>query len=353
MASLKTLEMLRNSQPYRALEWKYPHRAFVAPPRSDHTAVRVTGGIGDLIIGLGVCEALNRYLGDVRVYSPFPEVGTIFSDLPQVHQDESLTSKGLDWFISLNAPAFFRFAENFRGFKNHKVNELFIANMDFITSGEWDFMVDNHPHLDNILARAAVKRGLNRESITYKFLGLDYIHPLPIQRRVISLEYITVHDGFDSQNKHVETRATKTWSLESWNDLILLLKIKFPGKKIIQLGGPKSRKITGVDKDLVGQLNFKDAMSILSRSDCHIDGDSGLVHAAHMLGVRSAVLFGPTNAEYFGYADNINLKPHYCGDCWWVQPDWLAKCPIGHEAPLCIDSIEPAEVVDAVERILQ
>lgn len=321
---------------------------FIDPPKSDHTAVRIGGGIGDLILGLSVAEILNIHTNDVVIHTKFPEVARYFTLLPVVDEKE-LVEKGLDWHLFMNSVCRFDFQRNFKGFKNPALNTILIENSNFRTSGPWGDYADRHPHLDNLLATEAVKAGLNRETLPYQYLGLP-LSPNFAFNYIQSSNYITVHDGFDLNNK-VSGRATKTWSLKSWNQFVTAFKEQYPDLKVVQLGGPKSRSITGVDVDLIG-VPFKTSMAVLKNSLCHVDGDSGLVHAAHKLGVRSVVIFGPTNADFFGYKDNTNIKPKFCGNCWWTSEEWNDKCIVGYDLPLCMESTGEVSVLRGVEEQL-
>ncbi len=353
-----SLSSLRASQAYRVLSQRDPPRGWTNAPKSDCTKVRITGGIGDLIVGLGAAEALDQKVGDVRVYSKWPEIAAMFSTLPQDF-DENLMKEGTDWMVHLNAFAFFKFESNFKGFKNSKLNEVLVAHREWVGSGEWRHIIDAHPNLDNLAATKAVKLGLNRETLAYKSLGLEFTSPprktIFTKPMLCSLAvrgpYITVHDGFDANNSKVKTRAMKTWDLQHWRVLITMIRREFPGVKIVQLGGPTSRRIKGVDIDYVGLLSFAQSMEILSASHCHIDGDSGLVHAAHVFKVKSVVLFGPTNAGFFGYPENKNIESPFCGDCWWLNTDWMSRCALDFEKPECMDSIEPDMVMEKFREV--
>lgn len=348
-----TLESLRISLPYRALAWRGPRRGFTDVPSPDHTPVRITGGIGDLILGLGVAEELNRETGDVVVYSKWPQISKYFSKLPAV-PDEKLMKKGFDFILTINSIALFSFANNFDGFKNPILEDVLVRHVNFITSGEWQDALDHHPYLDNLLAHMALKEGYNRETLSYAMAGLKYRsrnHTKTRSRvRADGVRYVTIHDGFDANNTEVQSRAMKTWDLDHWKELVRLLKSALI--EVIQIGGPTSRRISGVDHCFVGEIDFQASCNLMEDAYCHIDGDSGLVHAAHFLGVPSIVLFGPTNAEFFGYSENINIKSKYCGDCWWLNPDWLSKCQLKHDKPECMDSIKPEYVFKKFEEML-
>lgn len=347
------LEYLRATLFFRSLNWKWPETGFKNPPKADHTPVLIGGGIGDLILGLGVAEALNRKVGDVVVYTKWPDVSRFFSKLP-VKTERECTEFGFDFVIYVNSIVKFSTYGSFEGFKNEALEMVYLDYRRF-NNGEFAECVRNHPHLDNRLGHLAGESGLTRETLPYSFLGLQWTpRRMPFGwnwRAVSGLEgrYITVHDGFDGNNKDVKDRSMKNWDLKNWATVCRELKIKYPCTKIIQLGGPTSRRIEGVDECLIGKTDFVGSMKVLDRSMMHIDGDSGLVHAANILNVPCIVLFGPTNRKFFGYAENVNLAPDYCGDCWWLEPNWMSKCPIGHETPKCMDSITPQKVLKAYD----
>lgn len=345
------LDDLKSTLNYRVLLQKGPPLGFKNPPKADHTPFRITGGIGDLILGLGVAKALNAKIKDVVVYCKWPEISKQFSSLA-VLKDEECSKNGFDFIISSNSIINFQIFSNFDGFKNQKLEEIYMKWRYFISKGNWKRIVEHHPLLDNQMAHLALKMGYNRVTLPYAFLGLQYVKTPSLKVTHFYSNYITIHDGFDSNNKEVRIRSMKNWDLDSWAELVAAIKHRFPNKKIVQLGGDRSRSIEGVDRNEVGQLTFRESMAYLENSDLHIDSDSGLVHAANFYGVPSVVLFGPTNAEFFGYDENLNIKSYYCGDCWWLKSDWMTNCPIGHDHPKCLDSIQVDTVFEAVSNFL-
>jgi len=65
------------------------------------------------------------------------------------------------------------------------------------------------------------------------------------------------------------------------------------------------------------------------------------------------VLFGPTDAAFFGYADNSNIDASACVPCWWSTPDWMGRCPRGLAQPACMAAITPERVLEAVQDTLE
>jgi ADP-heptose:LPS heptosyltransferase len=353
------LSELRATLPIKALHWKHYDTDYKNPPKADHTPVRITGGIGDLILGVGLAEALNRKVGDVVIYSKWPEIVKYFSGLPAL-PDEACSVKGFDFVVNVNAIIKLQILNGFDGFRNQKMEEVYMAYRKFTSDPQWASIVDVHPYLDNHMAELAVSLGFNRETLPYAFLGLEY-KPLKWRQekdvkdyysKYSSHSYITVHDGFDTNNKNVKNfRSMKNWGMDAWTILITDFKKKYPEVRVMQLGGPTSRIIPGVDSCNVGKMTFEQSMFCLAGSLCHIDGDSGLVHAAKVFGVPSVVMFGPTNAKFFGYAENRNISSPFCGNCWWLHPDWMANCPVGFSEPRCMDSITPKMVLEAMRGI--
>jgi len=113
----------------------------------------------------------------------------------------------------------------------------------------------------------------------------------------------------------------------------------------VQIGSRKSRHIPGVDVDLVDRTSLHEAAWILKHAQLHIDTDSGLAHLARALHTPAIVLFGPTDAGYYGHPRNTNIAAAGCSNCWWSTPDWLSRCPRGLARPECMESITPDNVV--------
>lgn len=350
-----TLESLRLTLPYRSLSIVGgPHKYFKAPPVSNNPIIWSTGGLGDCLLSMNLAEAIQQYTGqEVIFYTRYPEVVRLFSDL-DARDEKQFIPVGADYWITLNTLVLFNFQKNFRGFKNPKMQELFMNYRSFLSRGDWKFIVNRQPFMENITGIEAVKLGLNRQTLIFKILGLPFteLKKQPKQSAAVLRDpFITIHDGYDNANENIKDRSMKNWTIEHWEQVTELLKYR--GKlKVLQLGGPTSRKIPGVNYDLVGKLTLNESMQVLAKSLLHLDSESGLVHAAHMMGVKSLVLFGPTNLKFFGYEDNINIAPNFCGDCWWLKQNWMAKCPLGYVAPLCMDSIDPLKVANKAMEFL-
>jgi hypothetical protein len=220
------------------------------------------------------------------------------------------------------------------------------------------------PYLDGDLAKRAVFKGLNRKSLlgysgAVNFGRDDWIYLCPdinalsiFKKTGLSpFRYITIHDGYDT-NVTSGCRSTKQWSERNWRALVSEFKAKHPELMIVQIGGSNSEPIDGIDVNLIDKANFHHAAWLLKYAACHVDNESGLVRLAREMGGRAVVIFGPTDPNFFGFTENVNLHPHVCGNCFWSTRDWLTRCPRGLKTPECTDSVQVTEVLDGIEHVL-
>ncbi len=165
--------------------------------------------------------------------------------------------------------------------------------------------------------------------------------------------YITFQNGHGPIS-HKENTHIKCWDTKKWEELLSLLKTNLPDNiKIVQVG-LDGYIFDKADIKLAGNTNFDELCSVLERSVLHIDTDGGCVHICKALGTTSLVLFGPTDVDYLGYDNNINIASSLCGNCF--RPDYIStstKCPLGYSKPLCMESISPQFVFHTVTEYLK
>ena len=162
--------------------------------------------------------------------------------------------------------------------------------------------------------------------------------------------FITLNTGVDEVV--TEGVPPKSWPVANFSCLVRMLKAEFPELLFVQLGGGRSPKIPEVDIDLVGKTTLQEAAVILKQAALHIDGEGGLVHLRRALGGKSVVLFGPTPAAIFGYAENINLVSDFCSPCMWMIRDWMKGCMRGFPEAECLKRLAPETVAVAVKKHL-
>lgn len=159
--------------------------------------------------------------------------------------------------------------------------------------------------------------------------------------------YITINfgNGISMNNTKI---VAKQWPEENFESLAKIIKYNFGKIKVVQLGGREANKIKNVDRYVLGE-DMEIVKYILKNSLIHIDIDGGLVHLASQLGTKCIVMFGPTQVEYFGYKENINIKAGNCHNCYGMYKD-INKCARDMEKPECMYSITPQMVFEKIEK---
>jgi len=354
-------------------------------------ALRLSGGFGDLLIAGPVIEALWRLagFGPISCYGERPELAA-----------QALGGRGLiaatrplrDWpaaaGMRLEINQFVRFFDAPERWQaSHPALAALISRAAPRLASVRQ-LVERHPQLDGLWARINLAAGRQRGDALAWTAGLGAASPEPPAARsgeppelpelaelaarcthasplTLALDeadlgprlalaadgrrWLSVHDGFDGSARIAPGGAVKCWPLAHWEELVRRLRAAHPELRIVQIGGASSRAIAGVDNSFVGRASLGEALWLLAGAVLHIDGESGLVHAARAFGTPSVVLFGPTDARFFGHAGNSNIDAGVCAPCWWSTPDWMSRCPRGLAQPACMTAITPARVLAAVQ----
>lgn len=164
-------------------------------------------------------------------------------------------------------------------------------------------------------------------------------------------EYITVHRGVSALLE--KESSPKLWPVAHYEELIRMLKQCFPEKKILQLGETDAcDELEGVDRSLLGRTSWEDLKILLGYAWLHIDTEGGLVHLRKALkGGPSAVLFGPTPREFYGYKENLNITSGKCLHwCARLTDAWATRCPREGGTPICMTELSPSLVMKEIMR---
>ncbi|GAN75902.1 glycosyltransferase family 9 protein [Acidisphaera rubrifaciens] len=323
-------------------------------------AFRLTGGLGDVLVIARFMRDLHATCGPFMfdVFAPRPEIVTwafvsvdgfgrayhdiVFDEVIEsydaafrINQFVVVHDNLLEWRDLMDRPALVKAIAAIIRFRP-----------------KIDVFVDRHPLMDNFLAQRAVF--LNRTRADFLHLMADIRYggdtlPLRIDEEaagragLAGTPYITIGNGFDQDFIITQARATKCYPY--FNEVIAQLRTSLPGVRFVQLGTKTSESLEAVDLNLVGRTSLSEAAGILAGALLHIDNEGGLVHLASCLGVTSAVVFGPTPADYFGYGGNVNISPVFCGGCWWIDPTWMDACPRHFDTARCMTTQTPGAVV--------
>ena len=152
--------------------------------------------------------------------------------------------------------------------------------------------------------------------------------------------------------------ATKRWPVEYFAD-VAKRWLEVQKSMILLLGGENDREITSqIAKmaerrivDLAGELNLMETACALSECRLLITNDTGLMHLANALKIKTLAIFGPTTRELGFYPDerisrvveNEQLK---CRPCTHVGRQ---RCPKKHFK--CMVDIEPDHVYEVARRL--
>lgn len=149
-----------------------------------------------------------------------------------------------------------------------------------------------------------------------------------------------------------DVMSTREWPIEKFNGLIILIKKNYPDIKIVQVGSAKDLRMNA-DIDLCGVTTFDEFLAILKNAVLHIGGESGCVHMRHFMCAKpSVVLFGPTNKDFYGYKENLNISSEICPGCEWLHSGWRKFCCISGDKPECMMKLKPEFVFKQLVKII-
>ncbi len=112
-------------------------------------------------------------------------------------------------------------------------------------------------------------------------------------------KYITIEP-----NTKDEYTLNKRYPHDKWQKIVNDVQNKI---KIVQIGVKGSKVLDNVI-DMTGKTNFREAASLISRSEFHVGCEGGLMHAANSLNKRSVIIFtGFLHPKMTAYPENINI----------------------------------------------
>ena len=339
-----------------------PHSLFFRKKQSN-IAIIVRGGIGDHIIASRCIRDLFALIGPQKfdLYCGRVFCGKwIFGENPLVtgiFDERQIKSTALAYDITVDISQFARvYLRNPTTAPEQWKNLYRISEKHY---ADFKLEIDNFPFLDSHEAEKLLINGIKRYNSPHYFLGLPYgghRHEIPSTPSNYFTEsnfpYITIHNGFDKTLATPTASSTKTYPY--YEQVVHLLKVNYPDIKIVQLGvSESSTPIAGVDYSLLDKTTLNESAHIISKALLHIDNEGGLVHIASCFEKTSCVVFGPTSYGFFSYPENINIRPEFCGNCWWFTTDWVTKCPRGFSSPKCLESIPPQIIFEGISKYLK
>ena len=335
-------------------------------------AIRCGSGIGDLIIRKKFIEALCSYSDRIGIdlYAPL-EVETIDAVYSDCNQVTSYIKDGGGKYMANKAKYDLALTCSYLLCIDY-VDEEGIEKKSALVASAIRKLKDSidsyglslYPCVQNKLhyERAAFK---GENCITaYNYTGIcdirdDHVN-IPLKSeyearyRTLGLgNYVTVNYGNDlnKNGNNKDRMISKQWPISYFEKLTELIKKAYPNIDIVQLGTKNADGITGVDRYILGE-SLETVKYILKESIVHIDIEGGLVHIATQLGTKCIVIFGPTDASFFGYKRNFNIVSSACNNCSALYSN-IYRCARDLDEPECMYSITPELVMTYVDEYMQ
>lgn len=344
-------------------------------PNTLNIAFMVNGGFGDFLIIANYIYHFYKYIDNQQInidifadISREDYVNACFAEKSHIRNTFSFSDfrnqEGYDLIIKLHCHAEISY------YNPRKIKK--ISSKLFNLLEEYKNFRDGFaPYEIAINAyHIALARGQNRVQLPdiYGLLDIkkDFDFPLPYPENESEILekfglkdeiFITFNRGICKQDPSAE--GTKMWSLTYTNELVELLKNKYPHIKFVQLGSSRSRCkiIDNIDINLVGKTDWDDIKVLIKNSFLHIDCEGGFAHLRNALHAKhpAIVLFGPTNPDLYGYSTNINIKAeNACPICCdWVTFSWQYRCLKGANVPPpCMEKISVQSVFEKVDEYI-
>ncbi|MGL4942799.1 MAG: methyltransferase domain-containing protein [Thermoguttaceae bacterium] len=371
-------QLLRSSDSLFAAEikrkswWSRARKSFDETPR---ILFQLKGGVGDLVISCTYLKEFYKFIGGTHkvsictdenikiaeaIFYQSPWVERIYSrqELPQFHEYDAVISfctvPSLIYRAQkskrISSPQLDELLQLYQSFKQNR-GHLCSLNPAYAPSTAMYFLMNGHTRH----SQTDVGHLLGISADTRPMLVLDETSCEILEKTGLgNRTYITVQRGVHELNRG--NTHTRVWPKTYYNALIAKIHSEFPSLTIVQVGRTNSDSdLVGIDVDLRGQTSFEELKFVLKNSALHIDGECGMVHLMHSLMGRSAVFFGPTNIDFFGYPENINVKAKDACPLWceWVTGDWQTRCLRGFDVPPCMEQLTPELFFDAIHEHLQ
>ena len=149
----------------------------------------------------------------------------------------------------------------------------------------------------------------------------------------LNKNYITIGSNLGKKN-NMSRHSLKEWSTTYATEYVSLLNVYLPQVEIVQVGSYGAEIISNADRHIF-DADLELVKYVLKNSLLHVDCESGLVHLATQLGTKCLVLFGPTDEQYYGFKENLNLVSDFCRPCVWAWDDG-STCLRGAKEPPCM-----------------
>ncbi len=152
-----------------------------------------------------------------------------------------------------------------------------------------------------------------------------------------------------------DLRLERRWDLENFVILIHKICDEFPEHKVILIGAGNETEYLGrlssqlqTKKNTIdtsGKLSIKELLILIANASLMITNDTGPMHIAFALKVKTVALFGPCSPQQYGGIENtITIyKNTYCSPC--VHEFIIPPCKGNNQ---CMKKIKVEEILNSV-----
>lgn len=189
--------------------------------------------------------------------------------------------------------------------------------------------------------------------ITELLLNTGNIDPTTVQ--IIDQKLNTILQKYIVVNPNAsDLRLERRWDLENFVTLIHKICDEFPEHKVILIGAENEREYVNrlssqlQAKNVIdssGKLSIKELLILIANASLMITNDTGPMHIAFALKVKTVALFGPCSPQQYGGIENtITIyKNTYCSPC--VHAFIIPPCKGDNQ---CMKKIKVEEVLNSV-----
>jgi ADP-heptose:LPS heptosyltransferase len=313
------------------------------------TCVIFPGALGDFICFLPALQALAHTVAvDLFARSEFAEIapkGVIVGaiDRPEItrlFRPESIADNELQKFFDNYDAVYSWFASR---------DENFVLRLLALTDGGarvFPFRaVSNQAHqTDHYLGCLNAPAGTPREPvIQLRAEAVAWADSFWSQHALRRRPVMVIAPGSGAREKNWPSEfflAVIHWWKEAIDGMVLLLS------------GPVEQDRGGIEPlqsscIVAGDLNLSRVAALLARSDLFLGNDSGVSHLCAALGVRTAVVFGPSDPVQWaprGRRVTVLRRGIECSPCHELI---MKRCP--HRA--CLSELHPAQIIATLEEL--
>lgn len=327
----------------------------------EHIVIELKGGIGDFLFAAKYIEALYRYISVDCVID-------IISDDANLNAIKSIFF-GKDYINKIYSGRGYKTYDlhisivRFPIVISYDINRLNSQTIQYIQMLE-KFYSDNLDIVENdYLGRCWSKiMGHTRENMAdigdvLHMSDFDFELKLESDEDEVLNKYglqkskfITFQTGSGIHFQHIRV-DTRQWPIEFYEELVSFLKKNYPQYKLIQIGRDYQIQCVNVHLDLREKTTIEDFFVILKNAKLHFSQEGGMPIIRHyLLGGKSVVLFGPTDKDFYGFSENINVSANVCHSCEWLNSMWYQNCMLTGDYSLCMKKLTPQIVIKVIEQ---